>query len=61
MAEPQNGRVDLPAPVMPDYQGACISNVVGALSDPDHSAPEWVPPNAREADHIVLLVLDGLG
>jgi hypothetical protein len=61
MAEPQNGRVDLPDPVMPDYQGACISNVVAALSDPDHPAPEWVPPIAREADRLVLLVLDGLG
>jgi hypothetical protein len=43
--------------VRPDYGGACISNVVRALRARD----EWVPSVAREAESIVMLVLDGLG
>jgi hypothetical protein len=46
-------------PVVPDYQGGCISNVVPALLD--GTAPSWMPADARQADQVVLLVLDGLG
>lgn len=46
-------------PIHPDYQGACIAGVVpGLLSD---SRPEWFPAPAREAERIVLFLLDGLG
>lgn len=51
----------VPEPVLPDYGGACISNVVPALlGDPDR-LPSWMPPEAADADQVVLLVLDGLG
>ena len=48
-------------PVLPDYAGACISNIVPALLDGSIEAPSWIPPVALEADQVVLLVLDGLG
>ena len=52
-------------PVLPDYAGGCISNIVPALLDgvlEDGSSPgSWMPPAALEADQVVLLVLDGLG
>ena len=46
--------------VRPEYDGACITNLVPALLEwPD--APSWMPPAALAADQVVLLVLDGLG
>ncbi len=48
-------------PVLPDYGGACISNVVPALLEPGIEPPAWLPPTALDADQVVLLVLDGLG
>src|SRR5688572_22057541 len=45
---------------LPDYQGACITNVVPALLHLD-DAPSWVPSPAIDADRVVLLVIDGLG
>jgi predicted AlkP superfamily pyrophosphatase or phosphodiesterase len=45
--------------VLPDYGGACITNVVPALLD-TIEAPSWLPAPAR-AEQVVLLVLDGLG
>jgi hypothetical protein len=47
-------------PVVPDYQGACVNNIVPALLGQLDPVPEWLPPPAR-ADQVVLLVLDGLG
>ncbi len=47
----------------PDYQGACIANLVPALlgnSEPD-AAVDWLPAAARRSRQIVLLVVDGLG
>lgn len=44
-------------PVRPDYGGACISNVVRAL----RGREPWVPDVVREAESVVLLVVDGLG
>ena len=49
------------APVIPDYGGACIANVVPALLEPDVPAPSWMPEAALDASQVVLLVLDGLG
>ena len=48
-------------PVLPDYPGACIANIVPALLDGTVEAPAWLPGLALEADQVVLLVLDGLG
>lgn len=48
-------------PVIPDYTGGCISNVVPALLDGTVDPPEWMPEAAVTADQVVLLVLDGLG
>jgi len=53
-----------PAPILPDYRGACIANVVPALlgkPEPGVGRPDWLPAAARHADQVVLLVLDGLG
>ncbi|MDH4145197.1 MAG: alkaline phosphatase family protein [Acidimicrobiia bacterium] len=47
-------------PVHPAYDGACISNIVPALLEWD-DRPRWLPEPVREADQVVLLVLDGLG
>jgi alkylated DNA repair dioxygenase AlkB len=49
-----------PAPVLPDYGGACISSVVPALLGPRRAWP-WLPDGLADARQIVLLVLDGLG
>ena len=48
-------------PVLPDYAGACISNIVPALLDGTVEPPTWMPAPATEAGQVVLLVLDGLG
>ncbi len=50
--------------MFPEYDGACISNVVSALlgaASPDTGAADWLPAAARAADQLVLLVVDGLG
>jgi hypothetical protein len=52
------------APVLPDYGGACIANLVPALFgglDPGVADPDWLPPSVGRADQVVLLVIDGLG
>ncbi len=46
--------------VVPDYAGACLSNLVPALIEWSH-APDWLPASALAASQVVLLVLDGLG
>ncbi|MGH9182621.1 MAG: alkaline phosphatase family protein [Acidimicrobiales bacterium] len=48
-------------PQIPDYHGACLSNVVPVLLDPSPTPPEWLPAPAVDAAQIVLVVLDGLG
>jgi predicted AlkP superfamily pyrophosphatase or phosphodiesterase len=47
-------------PIIPDYHGACLSNVVPALVN-RAAAPMWLPEPARDADQVVLLAIDGLG
>jgi hypothetical protein len=46
-------------PLIPDYRGACLSRVgpelLGAREAP------WLPEGVRDADAVVLLLLDGLG
>lgn len=48
-------------PLLPDYGGACITNVVQELLDPTPVTPAWLPPEAAGVDQVVLFVLDGLG
>lgn len=48
-------------PVLPDYRGACISNIVPTLLEGGDEPTPWMPSAALEADQVVLLVLDGLG
>ena len=49
------------APLVPDYGGACITNVVPTLLERPDVIPEWMPAAAVDADRVVLLLLDGLG
>ncbi len=46
--------------VLPDYDGACIANVVPALLGQRADHP-WMPASVEAARQRVLLVLDGLG
>ena len=48
-------------PLLPDYDGACLSNVVPTLLDGGPVPPRWLPGPAAGADQIVLLAVDGLG
>ncbi|HZQ27111.1 MAG TPA: alkaline phosphatase family protein [Acidimicrobiales bacterium] len=48
-----------PAPVLPDYGGACIDAVVPSLLR--GLRPSWLPAEAAGARQVVLLALDGLG
>ncbi|HEX8804201.1 MAG TPA: alkaline phosphatase family protein [Acidimicrobiales bacterium] len=48
-------------PQLPDYGGACVTNVVPALLGPAEDAPAWLPPVAVGAGQVVLFVVDGLG
>ncbi len=48
------------APVLPEYGGACIANLVPALLGARHETP-WLPGALLDAEQVVLLVLDGLG
>ena len=48
-------------PLVPDYSGPCISNVVPTLLGQPQVWPEWFPAEANDAPRVLLLVLDGLG
>jgi predicted AlkP superfamily pyrophosphatase or phosphodiesterase len=53
--------VDVEEPVVPDYEGACVCNLIPALLEPGLDTPAWLPTPAVEADRVVLLLLDGVG
>jgi predicted AlkP superfamily pyrophosphatase or phosphodiesterase len=53
--------VSVDQPVLPDYENACLGNLVPALLESGPDTPPWLPREVVEADQIVLLVLDGLG
>lgn len=48
-------------PVVPQFAGPCLVNVVPALLSADGQAPDWLPAHVVQARQVVLLVLDGLG
>jgi predicted AlkP superfamily pyrophosphatase or phosphodiesterase len=48
-------------PLLPDYDGACVTNVMPALLEPPDTMPDWFPAGVADADQILFLVLDGLG
>src|SRR5450759_3403687 len=55
-------------PILPDYNGACLATLVPALlsgfaggKGDAGQPPTWLPSQAREANQIVLLIVDGLG
>ena len=57
-----------PDPLLPEYGGACLVNLVPALlastagrGDRPDAVPDWLPATARRARQVVLLVVDGLG
>lgn len=53
----------LSKPLLPDYEGGCISNVVPELVKALIGKPvaSWVPSSVTGSKQIVLLILDGLG
>ncbi|MCL4312546.1 MAG: alkaline phosphatase family protein [Actinobacteria bacterium] len=51
-----------PVPVLPSYEGSCISRLVPALlSEKSSSLRSWLPEAVQHARQVVLLALDGLG
>jgi hypothetical protein len=53
-----------PQPILPDFDGACLTNVVPALLAHVGAAaalPSWMPAPVAASRQVVLLVLDGLG
>ena len=48
-------------PIIPDYAGACVSNIGPALLQHGDIGRGWIPDDVLGARHVVLLVLDGLG
>jgi predicted AlkP superfamily pyrophosphatase or phosphodiesterase len=48
-------------PLLPDYAGPCLSNVVPALLAPPTDKPAWLPEPAWQSGRTVLLAIDGLG
>ena len=47
--------------MLPDYDAANLVGVVPALMAAPGDRPHWIPGPARDAERVVLLVLDGLG
>ena len=58
--DPAGGGPATGFPVLPDYRGSCLSNVVPALLGPP-DASDWLPAPIREAKAVVLLLVDGMG
>ena len=52
---------DPSVPLLPAYDGPCVSAIIPALLDDPDGVPNWFPQAAATADQVVVLVLDGLG
>ena len=48
-------------PLVPDYAGACLNNVVPVMLERVRPLPAWMPALVADATQLVLLVIDGLG
>jgi hypothetical protein len=48
-------------PVVPDYGGACVSNLVPALLAHRDAGRGWIPDEVLDARQVVVFVIDGLG
>lgn len=46
---------------IPDYRGACVSNIVPALLEHRMLGEGWIPERVLDAEQMVLLVIDGMG
>ena len=46
---------------VPDYGGACVSNIVPALLEHGALGAGWIPPRVLDARQVVVLLIDGLG
>lgn len=53
--------MSVPRPVLPDYLGANLVGLIPALSAPAGSRPGWIPEPLKDAEQVVLFVVDGLG
>ncbi len=49
------------APLLPDYGGACVSNLIPALLQHAEIGRGWIPDDVLDARQVVLFVVDGLG
>lgn len=47
--------------VLPEYQGACISNIIPALLEHRVLGEGWIPDRVLDAKQVVVLLIDGLG
>jgi len=62
MAPDTEVAADDSSPVVPEYGGACLSSLIGALAARNEpEAPHWLPEPCRGSRQVVLLVLDGVG
>ncbi len=50
-----------PQPIIPNYAGPCVSNIVPALLEHPDAGRPWMPEAALDAKQVVLFVIDGLG
>jgi len=46
---------------LPDYQGACVSNITPALLEHRVLGEGWIPDQVLDATQVVVLLIDGLG
>lgn len=47
--------------ILPDYSGACVSNVTPALLQHVEVGRGWMPDEVLDAKQVVMFVIDGLG
>ena len=48
-------------PLIPDYTGACLSNIIPALLEHSVIGSGWIPDEVLAANKTVLLLVDGFG
>jgi hypothetical protein len=50
-----------PTPIVPDYSGPCVTNIVPALLEHADIGRGWIPDEVLDAKQVVVVVIDGLG